>query len=129
MTYLIDSCVLIAFFRTSEKNHAKARAFIHRLKNFYITDYVLLEVATVLQIKEGLSIAHKAITLITNNESVRVLRMTDYELVETTAFFLTQKEQISFIDASLIIVAKKNHFLLATLDKKLTKAAQQLIDN
>lgn len=129
MSYLIDSCVLIAFFRKSEKNHAKARAFIKNLKKFYITDYVLLEVATVLQIKEGFSVAHQAITLITNNESVHVLRMTDRELVETTAFFLTQKQQISFTDASLAIIAKKNHFLLATLDKKLTKAAQALIDS
>lgn len=124
--FLVDSSVLIASFRESEHDHKKAVQFLKTLEKFIITDYVLLEVATVLQIRESLSIATKAITLLTQNAHVTVSRLTDEELVETTAFFLTQKQKISFVDASLIVVAKNRQLTLATLDKNLAKAADDL---
>lgn len=127
MQYLVDSNILIASLRASEDDHAKAVGFLENLSDFVITDYILSEVATVIRLKENLILAAKTIHLLTQNAQIHLLRLTDEELVETAAFFLTQKKEISFVDASLIIAAKNHNLTLATLDKNLAKAAQGLL--
>lgn len=124
--YLVDSNLIIAFFRSSEDNHEKARFFISALEQFVVTDYILLEVATVLSLKEGVKVARKAIELLKYTKEIFLFRLTDEELEKTTQFFMRQKHKISFVDASLIVLAENRGLELATFDKTLSKAASEL---
>ncbi len=123
--YLLDSNIIISFFRSSEETHGLVKEFMNTLDAFAVHDYVLLEIATVLQLKEGKKIANKAVGLLTMTKNVLLLRLTDEELEETVHFFAKQSKKLSFADASLIVLAHNRGFKLATMDKNLIKAAKK----
>ncbi len=118
---LLDSSVIISLFRKEETNHRKACEIFANLQGFIISDYVLSEVATVLRLREGLRIATKAVTLLKWNTDVEIIRLTDGELEMTTHLFLREKTQLSFVDASLLILAKKRKLRLVSFDIDLQK--------
>lgn len=123
--HILDSNIIIAYFRTGESHHEDVEAFMKNIPGFAITDYIVAEVVTILQQKEGLSLAKSAINLLLNNKIVEILRLKDDEFYETMDFFLEQKQKISFVDASLIVIAKNRGLELVTLDKALSKIANQ----
>lgn len=123
--HLLDSSVIIAFFRKRELDHKKARDILSSLDGFAVSDYVISEVATVLRIKEGVQIAGNAIGLLKWNTNVEVARLSEEEFEETIHSFLNEKKTISFTDASLIILAKKRGLKLVTFDEDLRKIASR----
>ena len=124
--YLIDSCVIIAYFRKDERDHAKAVKWIEELEEFVISDYILAEVATTLRNKEGLDVAEKALRYLVFNENIKVMRITEEELGETIAFFMQNGEKISFIDASLLVMSKARRVTTVSFDKDLVRAGALL---
>ena len=122
--FLLDSSIVIAYFRASEPKHAQVKDWVNSMDGFTVSEHVLSEVATVLQIKETKEIANQALEFLSFNHAVLCLRLTQEELEMTIDLFLKQNEGISFIDASLLILAKERDLSLATLDKALAKSAK-----
>ena len=122
---LIDSNLIIAYFRPKEDKHEAACKFIDSLESFAIHDYVLLEVSTVLQLREGHDTAKQAIDFLQNTDGLKFLRLSQEELEMTLDLFLKQQEKISFIDASLLILSRERELTLATLDQDLIKCGKK----
>lgn len=121
--YLVDASTLVAAFRLSEKSHEESLALLStlRLSGFSITEHVLSEVATVLKFKEGKDIAKRATELLMLNDSIELLKLTTRELERTISFFLDQKK-LSFVDASLVVMARERGYALVTQDKAMLEA-------
>lgn len=122
---LVDSNLIIAYFRPNEGTHKAACRFIDALESFAIHDYVLLEVSTVLQLREGHDTAKQAIDFLQNTNGLKFLRLSQEELEMTLDLFLKQKERISFIDASLLILSSERELTLASLDQDLIKCGKK----
>ena len=123
--HLLDANVIIAIFREWVNDHKEAANFASSLTEFAISDYVLGEILTVMKIKDGLQEAKAALDYLINNKKVHLARLTQDELARTIAFFHDSKTDISFVDASLIVMAKGRDMKLATLDKNLVKAGAE----
>ena len=76
-SFLVDSSVLVAFFRQKDCFHGQAVKWLETQRNFLISDYVLLEVSTVLQIKEGHKAALEALNFLIFNKDIEVLKLTE----------------------------------------------------
>ncbi|MFA6024067.1 MAG: PIN domain-containing protein [Candidatus Gracilibacteria bacterium] len=117
--------MIIAYFRPAEDHHESACKFIDPLESFAIHDYVLSEVATVLQLREGHAVAKQAIDFLQSTEGLKFLRLSQEELEMTLDLFLKQNEKISFIDASLLILSRERDLTLVTLDQDLVKCGKK----
>ncbi len=118
---LVDSSIVIAAFREAETHHLEALEILNLAGNILILDYVLLEVATVLKLKEGHKTATCCLDFLTNNENVFIKSLEDHELQETITFFQKNKNKLSFVDTALLVFKKMHHTSLATFDQELIK--------
>jgi predicted nucleic acid-binding protein len=116
---LIDSCVLIAYFRKDETQHQIATDFINGLEKFFVNDYVISEVMTVLQLRESRETMKKAVEVLSRNKHVQILRLTWEEFAQTVDFMQKSSEEISFVDCSLLILGRSRELLVGTFDKAL----------
>lgn len=123
--HLLDSNVIIAKFRENEEKHASAKQFIEKLEGFVITDYILSEVATVLQLRDGKEKALQTIDFLLSTKGILHTRLTQEELEMTLDLFMKQEGKISFVDASLLILARSRDLTLATFDQDLAKSAKK----
>ncbi len=126
MTYLLDSNLIIAYFRTSELDHAASKDFIRKLDTFCICDYTLLEVMTVMLLKENKKDVERVLNFLRTNKDVTVLRLTQAEIGEALSLFIKQSKKASFTDISLMVLAKNRGLQLATFDTELSKTAKEL---
>ncbi|MEK7145967.1 MAG: PIN domain-containing protein [Patescibacteria group bacterium] len=124
--FLVDSNLIVAHFRKSEKHHKTVKEFFKDINEFVITDHVLAETMTILKWKEGSEIAYKALELLLEVKEIFIVQMQPIEIQKTTQFFLEQNRGISFVDASLLVIAKNRDLSLATMDKELVKAGALL---
>lgn len=122
---LLDTNILVALFRSSELDHARAKELVEPLEEFAISDYVLGEILTVLQLREGKAIAEQALDYLTLTKTVLLVRLSQEELEMSYDFFKKQNEGLSFTDVSLLILSRERKYSLATLDKDLIKAAKK----
>lgn len=122
---LLDTNILVALFRSSELDHARAKELVEPLEEFAISDYVLGEILTVLQLREGKAIAEQALDYLTLTKTVLLVRLSQEELEMSCNFFKKQNEDLSFTDVSLLILSRERNYSLATLDKDLIKAAKK----
>lgn len=120
--YLVDSNVIIAYFRKNEQKHDQAKELLLRIGSFFITEYVLSEVATVLRLKEAKATVSEAINILMWNENIKIIRLDTEEFECTANVFLNSKKKISFVDASLIVLSSKRKYELVTFDKDLVKS-------
>ena len=123
--HILDSNIIIALFRREEKDHETASRFFSTLKEFAISDHVLFEIGTILKKKEGQETTKKAIEFLVFNKNSRLLRLSAKEIEMSTQFFLSENK-ISFVDASLLVMAKERNLSLATFDKEMSKAGARL---
>lgn len=126
---IVDSSVLVAFFRENDSNHEKAVEFMERTHSFTITDYILLEISTVLQQKVGLESTKRAVEFLVNNRDVELLSINNQELGDTLALFFEQKFKLSFVDCSILVLAKSRGLIVSTLDDGMIKAGKWLNKN
>ena len=119
---VIDSSVWIGYFDELDSNHKKATQLMTAAAaagTIVVTEYVLLEVASVLKRKIGQKKTAEILTVLLQLDNVEVLEST-YFFQSTLEMFLTLNEKyLSFVDVSLVVLAKD--FEVVTLDKKLAK--------
>jgi predicted nucleic acid-binding protein len=120
MDFLFDSNILIALFKEDDANHKNALDIIHSIENFYISEYSLVEVSTVLLFKASKDIATKAMKYMSDNKNIIISRFTNEELLEICRIFPYDKK-LSFVDFCLIKLAKNKKLELLSFDKDLMK--------
>lgn len=118
---IFDSNVWIAFFNKEDSQNKKALKIVIREKdNIAITEYIILEVASVVAIKAGKNLADKFLEFILNNNNIKVLLSSNdffYNTVEN--FIKTESKKLSFVDISLLYLS--NTYKIITFDKDLAK--------
>lgn len=119
---IIDSSIIVAFYRQHERQHQEAVNFIGSFSAITITEYILLEVATVLLLREDKTIAKQAVNLLTTSADIILLRLTESEFKETIDLFQNQKGTLSFADMSLVVLKNMRKATIHTFDKALKRA-------
>lgn len=121
---ILDSSVIIAFFRIREENHKKAVSIFFKEDSFVVPDYVFSEVLTVLKQKEGLETVRKCTDFLMNTKNVEMQTIDLEVFSEAMKFFVSQKNKLSFVDTLLLIFSKFKNYPLLTFDKELGKMAK-----
>ncbi len=110
---VLDSSFLVAYFNTRDVHHpAAARAMVQLVGGQWgqalLLEYVLLEVATVLQARCGHAEAADAASRLLQAREVDFVPCSDFFL-ETLATFRGQDSgRLSFADAAIVTVARSH---------------------
>lgn len=125
---IFDSNIWIAFFNISDTQHKKAGKILENINaKIVITEYIILEVSSVLLFKAGKDIANKFIEIVLNNKDIEILL--SEENFFRGALYCFQNEEtgkLSFIDVSLLHLSK--FYSVFTFDKKLEKEIWKAAD-
>ena len=118
---ILDSSVFIAYLNENDSQHKKALLIFKNLsvESILISEYVLLEVLTVIQNKVSKSQALKFKNFIIENFSDSILRSDDF-FGDTFDLFGENSGKLSFVDVSLLVLSKK--YEVITFDKNLKRA-------
>ncbi len=119
---ILDSNVWIAFLDKSDSQHKQAEKIFNELKQkIIITEYIILEVCSVLSLKVNKKVADSFIEMAFNNRDIEVLLSDEHFFKETTKLFLNcLYTHLSFADISLLYLS--NFYNVITFDKELQKA-------
>ncbi len=123
---VLDSNMWIGLFHQSDTLHAKAMALFEEHKPPYcIPEYVLIEVATILAQKAGMEVARTFVEMVFDNRDCIVL-VTDEPFCRSVAnaFVREEKAGLSFVDMSLVVLAKK--YATITFDSQLAGRLKKL---
>lgn len=119
--YLIDSNILIAYFRKEELDFLKANQILESLGSFHISEHCLFEIGTVLLLKENRLVSQKALKFILNNQSVKIINLNDEEFNKLINQFPHPSKKLSMTDMSLLVLAKSRQLELVSFDEELMK--------
>ena len=115
---ILDSNVWIAFFDKEDSTHKKAVAIFKKLKvsELAVTEYIILEVATILKKYVGFDIANTFLFKLAQ-ENITIIE--DENLLKETVkiFANSARNNLSFVDCSLVYLSGK--YKVITFDKKL----------
>lgn len=119
---IFDSNVWIGYFNTEDTAHSKAVDYFEKYHKHTVilTEYVLLEVATVLKQKIGYAPTNKIITTLLQTENIELLSSSEYFTSTLTQFLTSKDKYLSFVDMSLLCLA--DDFTIVTFDQKLNSA-------
>ncbi len=122
---ILDSNIWIAYLDTDDSQHQKAIDIFRKLDTVVlITEYIILEVSTVLAMRLSKKVADEFLKKITDNRDIQILYSSrDFFDNIVSTFIEYPKRNLSFIDLSLLILAKD--YSLKTFDKKLSNAIRR----
>lgn len=119
--FLLDSSVWIAYLNEQDSQHAKATQVWEVIGEaeaaIVITEYIVLEVSTVLSAKAGKDAANTFLDIALHNKDVRVFLSNEKFFSEAIRMFQKTPKNISFADASLLVLAPR--YKIVTFDKVL----------
>ena len=118
---ILDSNIWIAYLNEADSTHQRALKIFQKtnVKDILITEYLLLEIVTILKQIQGYKLAQEFIQLLTDKNISFVESKNFY--AETLLLFQSLKEnKLSFVDVSLLHLSKK--YEVRTFDKSLQKA-------
>lgn len=121
---ILDSSVIVAFFRNNELDHHKAAQLFKGDEDYVVLDYVLAEVATVLKKREGLEIAKSALSLLISVDGIKIHETQPELFWSAVDFFSKNKNKLSFTDTLLLVLSRENRISLVTFDKQLARMAK-----
>jgi len=121
LNVILDSSVWIGYFDEIDSNHKKAVKLVTAVTTdtVVLTEYLLLEVASVLKRKIGQRRTANIIEVMLQLENVKVLESVYFFQQTLQQFLLWDEKYVSFVDMSLAVLSKD--FEVVTLDKKLAK--------
>ncbi len=117
---ILDSNIWIAYLNEADSTHQRALKIFQKtnVKDVLITEYLLLEIVTVLKQIQGHKSAQEFIQLLTDKNISFVESKNFY--AETLLLFQSLKEnKLSFVDVSLLHLSRK--YEIRTFDKNLRK--------
>lgn len=118
-----DSNFWIAFFNDDDSQHDKAVKIFEKEPNFAITEYCVVETASILALKRGKRAAADFLAHIGDNADVTVVLSSPTFFDETIQLFQEIADRkLSFVDISLLLLSESHEII--TFDKALTKAIE-----
>lgn len=123
---ILDSSVWIAFLNKKDAQHKKAeKIFISISGVVAITEYVILEVCSVLAMRVGKKEADGFVDMVFQNKDVKILFSSPLFFMSTIGVFKDfGKNKLSFVDCSLLHLSSE--YEVVTLDKSLGSAVKKL---
>ncbi|MFH0713302.1 MAG: PIN domain-containing protein [Candidatus Micrarchaeota archaeon] len=119
---IIDTSVFIAFYDKQDPKHQKATELIRQADEqgkLFISDYIINETATVALRKMGIEKAKEITDTLINSEKIIVGYTTQEDFKEIVEIFKNQNDSLSFVDCSIILMAKSLNMEVASFDKNL----------
>jgi len=121
---IFDSNIWIGYFDELDSNHKKAEKLMASLiaseQSIVISEYILLEIATVLKRKVGQERATEIISFLLQIDSVKILPSSQFFQATLEEFLALNEKHLSFVDVSLVVLSAD--FRIETFDTKLAKA-------
>lgn len=125
MLILLDSSVILAFFNEEDFFHDASVELFKRYeedgRDLAVSDYILNECLTVMLRKRNLTESKILLDFLLNYKKLELFYLDEDGFMETIEEFKEQKDNLSFIDCSIMWMVKKNGFEVATFDKNLIK--------
>lgn len=119
---IVDTSFLYAYYNSDDTHHNEA---MNKLKEFngtlIISDYILGEMLTLFLYKKSLAAAHLFIETVYDNEAFEVIHFSPLDFQSILETFKSQKRQLSFIDASVVYLAKTMNLDVLTFDQNILK--------
>ena len=117
---IFDSNIWIAYLNKSDSTHKQAVKLFQKtdIKDILITEYLLLEIVTVLKQIQGHKFAQKFIQLIIDN-NIPFLESKHFYPQTILLFQSLEENKLSFVDVSLLHLSEK--YKVKTFDKDLQK--------
>ena len=121
---LLDSNVWIALLNRSDHQHTKAKKLFFSLScPLLITEYLVLEVTSVLSLRVDHRVAQEFLRLVRHNHDVLLLPSSVEFFTEVQQTFLASSfPRLSFVDHSILLLAQK--YPVFTFDKALSEVIQ-----
>lgn len=121
---ILDSSVWIALYNEADSQHAKAVRLAASFSDIALTEYVLLETATLLRAKAGDETAEYFLEYALDNADVAILYASRELFGDTVSLFRQMKgAKLSFVDASLLHLSDTHE--VVTFDAALEKAIRR----
>ncbi|MEW6748891.1 MAG: PIN domain-containing protein [Candidatus Micrarchaeota archaeon] len=120
---LLDSSHLIALLNEEDVFHEEALRKMDGLeksgRGLAISDYILNEAVTVILRKRGLEKAKETLDFLLDYKQLEIFHMDEKGFAEVVKEFREQKDHLSFVDCSILWMAKRHGFGVLTFDKNL----------
>jgi len=128
MKVIFDSNVWIAFLNSEDSQHKKAvEIFKQNTQKVIVPEYVVLEVASILQIRSGQIVANKFLNGIEKSKNVKILLSSQGLFLKTNRLFQAQKQKkLAFVDCALLLLS--SGIKVITFDKALEKEIGSLVN-
>jgi predicted nucleic acid-binding protein len=123
---ILDSNIWIAYLNKEDAQHKKAVSLFEEIDDgVIISEYILLEVITVLAMKVNKKVADSFINFVFNNQDIKILPSSG-ELFSNflKGFLKHKKNNLSFVDISLLVLSKK--YSVFSFDKELEKEIKKI---
>lgn len=116
---ILDSSFLIAFFKEDDSQHGQAvqdmKKYDENKEQMLITEHIMGETATVLLYYNGLDAAIEFLDFARDKCIIRNWNNEDFD--STLRHFKEQKHELSYIDASIVYLARLLRLPVACYDK------------
>jgi predicted nucleic acid-binding protein len=125
--YLLDSSFLVALFLADDIHHQKILEVFDEFSKenvmFYVPCRIIEETSTVLTYKGNKNMSNKFIDFVEQDQRFLLIENNHSKELEFYRYQITQN--ISFIDASLIMIANDYSLEILSLDKQLMKIVSE----
>lgn len=123
MQVILDSSIIIAYFRKNELDHKKAEGIFDAHETLIIPDIVVTEVLTIIKMKEGYERAGQVVDFLLNCEGIMIVPTDEDIFMSAIGHFISHDNRLSLVDTQLFKFAKEEQIPLITFDKELAKLA------
>jgi predicted nucleic acid-binding protein len=117
-TVILDSDFVIGMYLNTDSNNEKALAIYEKYQHFCITNINLYEIATVLS---RLLPQNEAVTIVSNIMNdlspIAIDFNRDWEVEIISIYNSFTKKNISFVDCTVLFLAQKHNYKIASFDK------------
>lgn len=124
---IVDTSVFIAAYDERDPKRLKALEMIKEAEKgkMFVSDYIINETATVALRKIGLEKTRKIVDTLMNSEKIIVGYTTQEDFVHIIEIFKNQSDNLSFVDCSIIWMAKTLNQEVASFDNNLLAEIKQ----
>lgn len=127
---VLDTSLIISFFDEEDVLHQKAvkifEEFEKEGKQLLLTDYVLNEAVSVTLRKGGLDKSKELLEFLLEYKNMEIFHVDADGFMEVINIFKEQKDNLSFIDCSLLWLAQAYGFRVETFDKNLLSELEKM---
>ena len=127
---LLDTSYLVALFNQSDSQHVKAKEIQRKLagQKLAVSEYVILELSTILAMRGDIQDARQAITSLLESEEVRFIPCGSFFSVTLETMLSQKKFKLSFVDCSVLVLLETGEAeKLVSFDAELKAAAKKYL--